>query len=529
MTVLFAVMLLAATNCAIGFRQHVIGFRQLPFRTQEISPKLKTCGNSRIIQSKNIGLSMSDDVDDIIDVNSVGDDEFDNDDDDEIIATGDFDQEEVVVSNTNWKERMKTSSKKQKKGWEDKFEDDPLRATSGNAKEYEAPKIPFSSWFLVIGFVEGEQMLEKREDSWIRHMQWLRRSALAHGHYEQIGMDVEEGLFDEDYPLKVEWEYTLLSDDCMSPVGQIIAVRANSSEDVKGYLQNEPLSMSGGIGPWSVLDMSICDDEHESLSHDVRPSPYIFFGQYAGADTGKAAKVPKAKPPTPTEIAKVGHSGKFEMSLNHQLDCNNAAELDVEKETRVSFMAKLANAEEELKTNGIVMVFSARSNKDAVEYIANDPVIGATTRANSKESVMKQSSSEVFEKMVLAPVNLQDVSGLHHLIPRTYGEKTQLDLIHYMDPEDLLLEDNGEDVEDNRALLEKLQDNSISYRYDRLEITDADIDEDGDENEDEEDHDYDSKEGMADRWNKVMAHYQRVLRKNAGVDAMASSKNKSNY
>ena len=132
---------------------------------------------------------------------------------------------------------------------------------------------------------------------------------------------------------------------------------------------------------------------------------------------------------------------------------------------------------------------------------------------------------------MVAPVNKQDVSGLHHMIPRTFGERTQLDQLHFMDPEDLLMIEEGvkeEEIEENRLFLEKLENASISYRYERLEVIDFDADADDEEDEDKYLYDDDvegkdkkdkkEKKNMGKAWNKVMGHYQSVLRKNQGIE-----------
>jgi hypothetical protein len=103
---------------------------------------------------------------------------------------------------------------------------------------------------------------------------------------------------------------------------------------------------------------------------------------------------------------------------------------------------------------------------------------------------------------MLAPVNVQDVSGMHHAMARSFAEKAELDKvgprvvtihadvpyvpavylrlvvavvqIHFMDPEDLLLKDQNDGViapptlprhfERNRRLLAALKEHGVSYR-----------------------------------------------------------------
>jgi hypothetical protein len=300
----------------------------------------------------------------------------------------------------SWKERRDATALERKvprSGWEARAESDPFRSSSSTPTyEYQGSPDPFTSWFLAVGMIESDAMLKRRGNLWLKHMQWARRSALAHCIFDATaagpraeGEGGSEGEsphlrlspFLAEYPVKVDWEYTLLSEDCMKPVGQVIAFKANSSAAVREYLAKEPLQVGGALGAWQVLDMNIRDDMHDSLSHDMRPNPYMFYGLYGGAKSAD-------------------HSDTFEKSMEHHADLNaallrNSSSVDLSKQTRVSCFAQLGAFDtpenslkrvrefageakvHDMRTGGVLMVFSARSDKDARAYLAEDPSIGA--------------------------------------------------------------------------------------------------------------------------------------------------------
>jgi hypothetical protein len=75
----------------------------------------------------------------------------------------------------------------------------------------------------------------------------------------------------------------------------------------------------------------------------------------------------------------------------------------------------------------------------------------------------------------MSPVNLQDVNGLHHMMAKSFGELSQLEQIHFQDPEDVLTEGEAQGLreikglpahfEQNRQTLQALGEHSVSYRY----------------------------------------------------------------
>ena len=178
----------------------------------------------------------------------------------------------------------------------------------------------------------------------------------------------------------------------------------------------------GGISAWELLDMNVHDDVHEALSHDIRPSPYIFMGKFD---------------------KKTANDEIFQSSLNHHLDANRISEvdeddIDLTKEARVSFFGQLGTFESAtnenshkisgnnkvkscshpIRSKGLITVFSAKSNEDAVNYIMNDPILKAAAESAGKGKKGKKSHSQLlpnklhgFESLMLSPVNLQDTTG----------------------------------------------------------------------------------------------------------------------
>lgn len=61
-------------------------------------------------------------------------------------------------------------------------------------------------------------------------MQWVRRTVLK-----------------PDNCVSIDSDYTRLSEDCMTPQGQVLVIRANRSQDVLDLVASEPLSVHKGI------------------------------------------------------------------------------------------------------------------------------------------------------------------------------------------------------------------------------------------------------------------------------------------
>jgi hypothetical protein len=90
------------------------------------------------------------------------------------------------------------------KTWEERFDDDPLRADVPT-KDFDKPPDRFAKRYFLVS--KPFSSLERREELWIPHLQWARRSALA--------------LPNEKNTAAVISEFTLLSSDRMSPTAQV--------------------------------------------------------------------------------------------------------------------------------------------------------------------------------------------------------------------------------------------------------------------------------------------------------------------
>jgi L-rhamnose mutarotase len=77
---------------------------------------------------------------------------------------------------------------------------------------------------------------------------------------------------------------------------------------------------------------------------------------------------------------------------------------------------------------------------------------------------------------VLTPMNIQDVTGLHQMMPRSFSQLHELQHFHNEDPEDLLkkklevLPGLEKHAEANAATLAKLKEHNISHAYTRWSI-----------------------------------------------------------
>eukprot|EP00428_Durinskia_dybowskii_P082998 CAMPEP_0170422984 /NCGR_PEP_ID=MMETSP0117_2-20130122/36754_1 /TAXON_ID=400756 /ORGANISM="Durinskia baltica, Strain CSIRO CS-38" /LENGTH=171 /DNA_ID=CAMNT_0010681699 /DNA_START=65 /DNA_END=576 /DNA_ORIENTATION=+ len=141
---------------------------------------------------------------------------------------------------------------KRSKTWEEKYEVDPLKSDYPT-EDYHPPVDPFTKWFACYAQVES---LPKRSEAWTHHMQWARRSILAQGMREKIN-DTLALTHDLIPSVIVEDDFTLLSDDRMGPIAQILIIRSNHTIDALSYLSKEPLSRHGGVSPWKIFELKL--------------------------------------------------------------------------------------------------------------------------------------------------------------------------------------------------------------------------------------------------------------------------------
>jgi hypothetical protein len=93
------------------------------------------------------------------------------------------------------------------------------------------------------------------------------------------------------------------------------------------------------------------------------------------------------------------------------------------------------------KAWGIFLIFNGKSMSEATKFISSDPICskypefadeylskGPSQQTETKKSSSSLSSSPAFHNGI-SSVNIQDVNGLNHVMPRTFGDKTQLDQV----------------------------------------------------------------------------------------------------
>jgi uncharacterized protein YciI len=310
-------------------------------------------------------------------------DETDGDDPEDYEDDGDDDDSSgSPASEGAWLKRRAVGDKEKKTvlmrsklTWEEKYEDDPLRADSPT-RDYEKEVIPFEKTFVVIGETSGSNALEKRDRAWLHHMQWVRRLSLV-----------------PDQRGKVVWEFTRLSSDRMYPTAQVIGIRANDSTDISSLLASEPLAAVGAVNKWSVYEYSSFD--HENVTWDSH-DPNLFIGIEDAKGSKKLAE----------------DSPLYQQHLDYHMAHGDG------KGRRVIAMGRLASVTGQ--RNGIFLLFNARTDAEAQRYLAADPLVKGGVFGSSQQSMM-------------TPVNEQDVNGLHHLMARSFAEKTVLDQVRLFD------------------------------------------------------------------------------------------------
>jgi hypothetical protein len=322
--------------------------------------------------------------------------EDDDEEDDE-----EQDEEEKLDSEGNpiaisWQDRRqymnaerdrKAAAVRAKLSWEEKFEDDPLRADTPT-KPFDQDIEPDEKFFVAIGDVLGADMLSKRSRAWVHHMQWARRSALL-----------------PTIDAKIKWEYTRLSQDCMGPIGQVMGIKANTSAQVRQLLETEPLTVTGGISPWKLFEFNQFD--HDNTTWDLH-DPRMFIGFDSEGKSKSSEQYEKLE-----EAHQDYHIAGGRTTIIG--DDKKPVQQPVLNHKRASMMGRLMPCDdEESTTNGTFILFNAKTNADAERYIALDPLMKAVY--DEKNSL-------------ISPINEQDIDGLHHMMARTFGQKTVLDQV----------------------------------------------------------------------------------------------------
>ena len=370
------------------------------------------------------------------DVITDDDDGDDDDDDDDSDDDTDEDAEDSLSDDPEYDASLSEDGKDDDKSDMESLDSaQKIRLTKKKRMEarYKSDESPTRDWTppvapysrIVVGVAEVSDV-SKRREAWLHHMQWIRRSVL-----------------EPNNSIQCTFEYTCLSDDSMTPVRQIIGFLANETDDVVGYFEQEPLTNHEAVSKWKMYEFSQVQNDQFSLAQ----SPLLFIGSKK-----------------PNTSSKRSGSGKNNYDDSNQvLDSfvsMNDDQLDYHAENcdRIVKMGEL-KAVDGVSSDATLIIFNAPTNAEAKRYIEKDPIV---------------KSKAIYESMFLSSVNEQDIDGMNLAMPRSFSEQTQLDSIHYMDPEDLLLVDlpalkslpnhNSE----NRRVIEVLKHHGISYKYNRF-------------------------------------------------------------
>ena len=280
-----------------------------------------------------------------------------------------------VATTMSWADRRQLKLAKLKerfaKSWEETYEDDPMRSESATVDVDVSAYIPFGKTFVLCGDISDATMLLNRQEAWMHHLQWVRRNSLTSIDQKKVHID---------------WEYTRLSKDSMGPVGQVLGIRGNSSEDVRELLQSEPLFANGGVSSWTMYEYTPV--EHDNITC-VMTDPFLFIGHH-------------------TSVKPIGGA---------ELD----AWLDYHTQTagQVVSVGELISVDDACGKNGdargTIIVFNAKTVKGAERYISNDPLV--------------KSGAISMDPKNLSPINIQDTDGLHHFMARSFTEAREMNKV----------------------------------------------------------------------------------------------------
>ena len=409
-------------------------------------------------------IESSDDIDFIVDELDNDEDYNDDDDDDddknfsigssqEIMMTNDDSIEPEEQEFFTWTERRKERKRKsiikemedpnieaKKQSWEEKFEDDAMRSENPT-RDLHPPEKLYQKQYIAMAKVSNDDQRELREQGWSLHMQWTRRSALVPEYHET----------------QVEWEYTMLSKDCMEPIGQIVGMSANDKNKVVEYMEQEPLQMIGAIenNKWDLYELDIDEDEALNMPSQEMQAFVGLFDKSKG------------------------------ISENEMEDYNNR---DMDEDDNNVFMRTIRKSKEYHKENKRIHTLAGLKNIHDGTILGHFLLINSKTNADSERYFLNDPNN-LYSETLLSPINIQDVDGLNHMMARTFSQKSELDQIHYMDPEDLISpeyfiqEEDGVDTsmdsidesiqklvaQSNKKAMQILSSNNKSYRYHRLD------------------------------------------------------------
>ena len=184
-------------------------------------------------------------------------------------------------------------------------------------------------------------------------MQWVRRTTLI----PSINSTIQ-----------VTAEYTRLNNDRMIPEGQIIILKANTSNEVIELLKTEPLSIHKAINSWKIYELENYD--HSNTTWFVT-DPYIFFGEKKLDKTIKKTDKTEKNLQKWNELlsdSQIYHSSEHNGIRVSQYSVLKSIKNDENNENNVTDDIK---GDDE----GIFLLLNANTLKSAIKYISNDPLM----------------------------------------------------------------------------------------------------------------------------------------------------------
>ena len=188
------------------------------------------------------------------------------------------------------------------------------------------------------------------------------------------------------------------------------------------------------VHQWNIYK-ALTFDEETNLTVPYR-SPYTFIGEFPP----KLKKNAKVLVPDLLEFYR--SSGRVSQ-LAVLFDADSPINLPQKAGAGTGSHDDLSNIDVDKidysKAWGIFLIFNGKSMSDATKFISSDPV--CTKYPELMDDYLAKGSSKQLETKNIKPspppdfhngissVNIQDVNGLNHVMPRTFGDKTQLDQV----------------------------------------------------------------------------------------------------
>lgn len=396
--------------------------------------------------------------------------------------------------------------------YDDVLEDPPLVDVTNIT-----PRFLFSFWALNY-FRRDQNVLSNRASLWLDHLQWSRRSQL-------ISLIPKANVMKQNNNMAatalITEEFTVLAADHLSPVAQLVRIEADSLENAVAYLAHDPMTKED-VYRWDSWQLFPAE-KIDSLDHDTECSfdadvlsPYVahvYIDHESKNDSTKLSNgsvkdaielwaaqsrrfqeemVDARRAATVLAPQKVG-TDRRDMSA---LASNQSLRLQFyEMCHRLHYFSHIyehpvpnrkstsSNSDDEdIPTSynpvtGSLFLLNAHSQRDAMRFLEQDPLF--RTFQISLPSLASLDQVEFTHpqfpelKLLLAPLNVIDVNGLHFLQPTNFASQAALDSLHTMQPTDILLAPVHTFADpslklnyelENQWVMEQLQSHQINVR-----------------------------------------------------------------